>query len=239
METPSSSLIADIVNFDNLLAVLLTLTLFGWLGWRRGARSEWITFFVALLSYVVLFAGQERIVSITLRVPRVISALTGADVEATAAGATATPDPAAAQTASQQFAEALNSNTGVQEVYIFVIWFAILIFTYLLTSVRPFTRKPTRNFWAVLAGLLNGFLFIYIFVPMLGEFYTAAMATAQTGALSGFVELFRLTGQLLAATVQRLWQLLLQPNPLLLLAVFTILLAIAAVSLRRGAKAKS
>jgi len=239
MEIPALSLSNDIINFDNLLAVLLTLTLFGWLGWRRGARSEWITFFVALLSYALLFAGQERIVSITLRVPRVISALTGADAESTTAGATATPDPAAAQTAGQQFADALQSNVGVQEVYVFIIWFMILIFTYVLTSTRPFNRKPTRNFWAVLAGLLNGYLFIYIFVPRLGEFYTAAMATAQTGVLSGFTELVRLTGQLLASTVQRLWQLLLQPNPLVLLAVFTILLAIAAMSLRRGAKAKS
>jgi hypothetical protein len=234
MEIPALSLSDDIINFDNLLAVLLTLTLFGWLGWRRGARSEWTMFTVALLSYVLLFAGQDRIVTITENVPKVFSMLLGSD-EATTATTTAV---APAATTAPTFADAL-SDPGVQDAYIIIIWFAIIFFTYILTSLKPFNRKPHHNFWAVLAGILNGYLFIYIFVPKLGEFYTAAMPTPQTGVLSGFTELVRLTGELLASTVQRLWQLLLQPNPLVLLAVFTILLAIAAMSLRRGAKAKS
>ncbi len=87
-EEQVSGLILDAQNFQVLLAVLLYLAVFGWIGWRSGARNQVLLFLIAVAGYYVLFERREGVVNFTVKVTQFAGSLFGGEAATEAAAVT-------------------------------------------------------------------------------------------------------------------------------------------------------
>jgi hypothetical protein len=125
--------------------------------------------------------------------------------------------------------------SGTESGFLFLVWIVLIIFAYIISS-RPFIRlRSKHNGWAALVGVLNGFFFLAVLVPMLNLAYT--LQADFDRPLANFVDLILDTLRYVLAAFSRFWQWA-STYPMLLLIILTILLALTAMSLRRGARAR-
>ena len=127
-----------------LLAILLYLAFFAWIGFRRGFRSELTVFIVALLAWVVLQERGNIFVALTNMVVS-FGALFGASL------ASGTVDQNNLSTGSD-FVQ-----PGGEETFLFLLWIIILFLTYYITSRPGFAKSSKKTAWAAIVGALNGF----------------------------------------------------------------------------------
>ncbi len=138
-----------------LFALLVYLSFFGWIGWRRGLRSELTVFVVALLGWVLLQERGNIFVRITNLGIKFMSLLgTGlATGEIDEGNLKSQPD----------FVQATTEDT-----FLFLLWVVLLFAAYVLTSRPGFSKQSKKGGWAAIAGGLNGLLLLAVLLPKLG-----------------------------------------------------------------------
>jgi hypothetical protein len=209
-----------------LFAILLYVAFFAWIGWRRGARAEATVFLVALITWVLLQERGNIFVRITNLGIKFLGLL-GASVvsgEVNESQISSSPDFVA---------------SGAEQTFLFILWILILFATYLFTSRPSFSKGSKKSAWAAIFGALNGLLYLAVMLPRFNQLYVATGGQFSEAPLRTFVSLLTQFVQYLVQGLRSLW-LWLQPiSPLTLLIVVTVLLALIALTLRRGVKAKT
>jgi hypothetical protein len=209
-----------------LLAILLYLAFFAWIGFRRGFRSELTVFIVALLAWVVLQERGNIFVALTNMVVS-FGALFGASL------ASGTVDQNNLSTGSD-FVQ-----PGGEETFLFLLWIIILFLTYYITSRPGFAKSSKKTAWAAIVGALNGFLFLAVMLPKFNQLYVMGGGQFSQAPLRTFVALITQFFSYLFNLVRNFWQWVQPLSPITLLVIITLLLALAAFTLRGSMKAKS
>lgn len=214
----------------SIISFVIYLVFFGWLGWRRGARREITVFLVALVAWLLLQQEGDMVVN--------IANLGGAALNFVRAGGfTGSQEEALSAIGN---APALITADG-RSSFLFVVWVALFVASYALTNVMIDDKKSLRNGWAILFGILNGLFFAVAFGPSLvalfapnGEFAIVDDdgGLNLTGLLSGGL-------QLIWDGISSLWEVVLSAGNLGLVILLTLLLVLAATTIRGGAKAKT
>jgi hypothetical protein len=213
-----------------IISFLIYLFFFGWLGWRRGARREITVFLIALVAWLLLQQEGDTIVSI-----------------ANLGGAALTFAQSGGFTGNQQDAfAAIGSaptlvNADARTSFLFLVWVALFVGSYTVSNVMIEDKKSVRNGWAILFGILNGLFFAVAFGPSLvalfapnGEFTIVGDDGLNlSGLLGGGL-------QLIWNGISSLWGLVSSAGNLGLVALLTLVLVLAATTIRGGgAKAKT
>jgi hypothetical protein len=218
-----TSQIAVIISF------VIYLVFFGWLGWRRGARREITVFLIALVAWLLLQQEGDLVVN--------FANLGGAAITfATEGGFTGNQQDALAAISS---APALVSDDAATS-FLFLVWLALFVGSYALSNTMIEDRQSNRNGWAILFGILNGLFFAVAFGPSLvmlfapeGEFTVVDDEGLNlSGLLGGGL-------QLAWDGVSSLWGVVSSAGNLGLVILLTVLLVLAATTIRGGAKAKT
>lgn len=213
-----------------ILSFIIYLSFFGWLGWRRGSRRELIVFIVALLGWLLMQEQGDVLVNIA-------NLLGAAFVFARAGGFSGSAEEAFAAIGG---ADQLVTD-ATRQSYLFLLWLAVFVLTYILTNTMVQDKNSKRDGWAILFGVLNGLFFALAFLPSLIAMFVPEGSTTVTGTdmeinlgtiLSGGV-------RLLWDGITGMWSLVESMGSLGLLVLLTLLLVLAASSIRGGAKAKS
>lgn len=208
--------VAPTTDLASILALVVYLAFFGWIGYRRGATRETITFVVSLGMFFLLQRFSDRFVSIADKFGKGVAFATGQEIPAVS--------PLGA------WAEAN------QTTFLISIWLMVVLFTYFMT--QHFVRKSKSNGWAVLAGWGNALVFATVFAPLLtGLIFPGAAPPDDVNHLlilsflgNIWNEFLRLFGEF--------WALI---GPLDTQVVFlglVVLVLLAAFTLRTSAKAK-
>lgn len=212
-----------------IVSFIIYLVFFGWLGWRRGARREITVFVIALIAWIILQQEADTVVN--------VANLGGAAVTfATSGGFTGSQQDAFAAIGS---APALVSDDS-RTPFLFVLWVAIFVGAYALSNVMIEDRQSQRNGWAILFGLLNGLFFTVAFGPSLialfapdGDFRVVDENGLNLSGLLG-------SGlELIWDGITSLWGIVASLGNLGLLILLTLILVLAASTIRGGAKAKT
>lgn len=206
-----------------LLAILVYLSFFAWIGWRRGLKAELTVFIVAIVSWVIL---QER-GSIFVRITNLglkFVGLLGSSL------ATGTVDESQVTT-QPDFVQ-----PGSEDAFLFLLWILILFATYIITSRSSFKSSNKNNGWAALVGSLNGLFFLAVLMPKFNALYDAIGGETADAPLKTFVGLITAFIEAIINGIQSLWEWISPLSPMTLLIVLTAILALIAISLRRGGK---
>jgi hypothetical protein len=197
-----------------LVSFAIYLAFFGWLGWRRGVRRELIVFFVALIMWILLQERGDLFVNITNLIVGLVNTARG-------------------QTTTTEFVTA-----EAREPFLFVVWVLFLVAAYVLTFTRIDDKDSSRNGWAIILGMVNALFFAVAFFPslwaMLSPDDTLPDAVSETGVLT-------LLGgglELIWDGIASLWDLIAPMGSLAMLVMLTLILVLAATSIR-GSRAKS
>ena len=213
-----------------IISFLIYLFFFGWLGWRRGARREVTVFLISLVTWLLLQQEGDLVVNI-----------------ANLGGAAFTFAREGGFTGSQQDAlAAIGSapalvNDDVRTPFLFVVWVALFVGSYALSNVMIEDKKSASNGWAILFGILNGLYFdvafgtslVALFAPD-GQFTVVGDDGLNlSGLLGGGLSL-------IWGGISSLWGVVSSAGNLGLVVLLTLLLVLAATTIRGGgAKAKT
>jgi hypothetical protein len=212
-----------------IISFVIYMVFFGWLGWRRGARREITVFLIALIAWLLLQQEGDMIVN--------IANLFGAAITFVREGGFTGDEQAA-------FAAISNAPAVVNEdgrsSFLFVVWIALFIGSYALSNIMIPDNKSLHNGWAILFGVLNGLFFAVAFGPSLvalfapaGEFTVVDDEGLNlSGLLSGGL-------QMVWDGIASLWRVVTAAGNLGLVLLLTLLLVLAATTIRGGAKAKT
>jgi len=216
-------------EFAVIVSFIIYLVFFGWLGWRRGARREITVFLIALVAWLLLQQEGDIVVN--------MANLAGAAVTFLKTGGFS-GDTQAAFAAINAAPHVVNDEARV--TFLFVVWVAIFVGTYALTNVMILDKQSHSNGWAILFGLLNGLFFAVAFGPSLvallspnGQFTVVDDNGLQLS------ELLKSGLQMIWDGISNLWALILSGGNLALVTILTLLLVLAASTIRGGAKAKT
>ena len=204
-------------NVAAIVALLIYLTFFGVMGYRRGWQRELIVLVTALGASFLLQQFSSVVVLLFDRFGKGLAFLTGQPIpEQSPLGAWA----------------AANTPT-----LLILIWLGVMVFTYFVTN--RYVRKSKKDGWAAIVGVLNGLVFGSVFAPLLTTLIfpntTIQGPIVQLPVLGFLTNIWQQLGNLAA----RLW-VILQPvaTGVFFLAV-TLLILLAALTLRTSAKPKS
>jgi hypothetical protein len=212
-----------------IISFIIYLAFFGWLGWRRGARRELTVFLIALVAWLLLQQEGDMIIN--------IANLGGAAITfAQEGGFTGNQEDALAAIGSAPALVAEEARTS----FLFVAWVAIFVGSYILTNTMIEDKKSLHNGWAILFGILNGLFFAVAFGPSLvalfapgGEFTIVDEEGLNlSGLLGGGL-------QLIWDGISSLWGVVTSAGNLGLVILLTLLLVLAATTIKGGAKAKT
>lgn len=211
------------IQTQALLAILLYLSFFAWIGWRRGLTSELIVLVTAVLGWVVLLERDTLVVGLTNRVAGLAGEL-AAEIAGGEAGAAAAP------------AGGELVMPGTETGFLFLVWIVLVVLAYVFSSRPYFRLKGKHNGWAALVGILNGFFFLAVLLPVLTAAY--ALQSDFEQPLANFVALIVDTLSYFVDMFMQFWEWVSPVNATVLLIILTLLLALTAMTLRRGARAR-
>jgi hypothetical protein len=211
-----------------LISLLIYLTFFGWLGWRRGFSRELTVAIIALLSWLLLQQSGDIVVA--------MANLIAAGLQfAFAGGFTGSADEAFAALTSAP--ELVGADT--RDAFLYVVWVIVFIVAYLATGWIIADKKSEKNGWAIVLGVLNGFFFAMVFLPSLDALFSPEGTTTELDTGINLLSMMGRGARLLWDVVVAIWGLIAPLGSVGILIVLTAILVIAAMSIRGGAKAKS
>ena len=213
-------------QLEALIAFILYLAFFAWIGYRRGSQSEGIVFAIALGSWFVLQEAGDILVRIVNLGSKFLAFVR-------AGGLGANPDAAfGALGDAPPWVTAANRQT-----FFFLVWAALLFLAYVISSPKGLGKKSKSDGWALLFGVLNGLLFAAILLPRLAALIRPTVAGATEAVMpTSVTDLFTVLGGgfgLLGGSFTGLWNLI-DPSQrsFVLLILLTLFLLLAALSLR-------
>ena len=211
-----------------LIAFLLYLVFFGWIGARRGVWPEVALLIVTVGGWVLL---QER--------GTVIVRLTnfgGKFWVLVGSGGLS----GSAEDALQAVQQAPNVITDEnQDGFLFLVWAVLVLITFIVGSDRRWSKHNQHKVLAITLGVANGIVFAALLLAVLARLFEAAPSVAAQDAPLG--ALFALVGALwntLLTTLQTFWGWV-QPVPAgVWLLLITLLLVLVAWPMRGAASKK-
>lgn len=208
-----------------VISFLIYLAFFSWLGWRRGGRREITVFVVALGTWILLQEQGNLAVN--------IANLGGAAMTFAQSGGFS-GDTEQAFAALSNAPQLVTDET--RQSFLFLVWVAIFVATYILSNVAIEDKNSKRNGWAILFGTLNGLFFAAAFVPSLVALFgtDSALPTADNGM--NFLTLLGSGFRILGSAVGSLWGMVESAGPLGLLLLLTAILLLTAMSIKAPAK---
>lgn len=211
-----------------LIAFILYLVFFGWIGYRRGFVSELSFFLVTIVSWVLL---QER-GSIVVRLTNFAGKFV---VLVQSGGLTNEGDEV-----FQALAAAPNVITDENQAgFLFLVWATIVLIAFWVTSHPRIMKQGKSKAWGIIFGVLNGIVFAALLLPYLSRaLQTAPDIQAQNTPLDGLVALVNRLWELSSAVFQNIWAWVSMMPPTGWLVVITILLLLLAWPMRSGAVGK-
>jgi hypothetical protein len=211
-----------------LIAFLLYLVFFGWIGARRGVWPEVVLLIVTVGGWVLL---QER--------GTVIVRLTnfgGKFWVLVQSGGLA----GSAEDALQAVQQAPNVITDEnQDGFLFLVWAVLVLITFIVGSDRRWSKHNKHKILAITLGVANGIVFAALLLPVLARLLETAPGVASQDAPLG--ALFALVGALwntVLATFQNFWGWVQPVPPGAWLLLITLLLVLVAWPMRGAASKK-
>jgi hypothetical protein len=212
-----------------LVSFVIYVVFFGWLGWQRGMRREIVVFLIALIAWLLLQQEGDTVVRIANLGGAALAFAQGGGFSGDSTDALATLGSATP----------LINEEG-QQPFLFVIWVALFVGAYALSNVMVEDKKSPRNGWAILLGILNGFFFAVAFGPSLLTLFTEdGQTTLTSGQGIELLPLLRSGLELVGSGISSLWALISSAGNLGLVVMLTLLLVLAAGTIKGGAKPKS
>jgi len=206
-------------GFEILLAFFIYLTLFAWIGWQRGYKRELVVFGVASLVWIVLMSRGDIMVSIANLGGKFLAFLEAGGLSGN------TEDAFGAIGDAPDWVTDDN-----RQGYLFAIWMGVVVLTYILTTIF---MSVVKNGWAILVGLLNGFLYAAILLPRLvGLVVPDAEINPVTSSTNAFFVLIGSTIDLLLSAFGSIWDVIKPAAPVTFLIFVIILIVVATSSLR-------
>lgn len=138
------------------LTFLLYIIFWGWIGYQRGTRRELIIFGVSALSWLLLNERGDIFVRVVNLGSKFLAFVQGGGL-----GADPTPGFEAVKNAPQWVTDERRAG------FLFLLWVAILLFTYWITSKPGFVSKSKRDGWAAVLGIVNGLFLTSVLLPRL------------------------------------------------------------------------
>lgn len=209
-----------------VIALILYLALFGWIGFRRGTLRELITFIVAFGGYFLL----QRFDNIVINLIN----LSFKFLDFARAGGLSSAEA----DALQQLRDAPDLIQAEQAgTVLFVIWAIVLMLTYIGTDRFIAGAKSPSTFGATLLGIVNGLLFFAILLPRLGAILAPQAIADVAGAEDSADLVLRRIVTVLDTAFERFWGTVDDQQPVVVVLLLTLILVTAASTLRNsGAK---
>lgn len=208
------------------LTFLLYIIFWGWIGYQRGTRRELIVFLVAASSWLVLNEQGDIFVRMVNLGSKFLAFVRGGGL-----GADPTPGFEAVQTAPQWVTSERRAG------FLFLLWVAILLFTYWLTSKPQFVSKSKREGWAALLGIVNGLFLTSVLLPRLLVMLnvngsTVTTDTIERAPLAGLLGLLQAILQTTGRILGSFWVFIQPQRPLILLLLLLLILGLTYYSMR-------
>jgi hypothetical protein len=204
-------------NLAAIAALLIYLTFFGVMGYRRGTQRELVVFVVALSMSFLLQRFSDAVVTIFDRFGKGLAFITGQPIpEQSGLGAWA----------------AANTPTLLT-----LIWLAAVVSTYFISN--NLVRKSKKDGWAAILGVLNGLVFASIFAPLLTALILPGVPIQGPVVQLPVLGFIGNVWQQISNLAARAW-VVIQPiaTNVFFLGV-TLLILLAALTLRTSVKPKS
>lgn len=211
-----------------IIAFLLYLVLFGWIGWRRGTWREFAVLVITVGAWIVF---QER-GSIFVR----IANFGGKFVALVRSGGLGGNTEEALQAVADAPNVITDENTSG---FLFLLWALTVLLAYIATSDKRVLKNSKHNGVAILLGIANGLVFASLLLPVLGNLVEETDGAITDAPLQNLAILVAQLFTFLAASLRNFWQWVQPLNSLTWLVLITLVLVLTALTLRRGAKAKS
>lgn len=204
-----------------LLALLLYLAFFGWVGWRRGTFRELAVLVTAGASWYVLQAQGDLFVRIANLGGKTVAFFTSGGLS---------DDPTAGFEAIRS---APNVITGeMAPIFLFLLWVLILVSVYIISNL--YITVDYQDGWSILLGIANGLLLGAILLPRLLAPLVPGISAADFLAQTRVRDVLSGTLDILRNGLSTIWEVIEPQASVVFLLLITLLLLLAATSLRRA-----
>ena len=215
-----------------LIAFLLYLFFWGWVGYRRGAFREIWLLFITVITWVVL---QERGTFLVR-----LANFGGKFVTLVSAGGLT----GEAEDALQALADAPNVVTEENQAgFLFLAWAFIVVLSYVALTDKRLDKRSKPSSVGFLFGAINGLVFAALLLPILSNLVKLSDGKLAEAPLQS---LFELTAEFFTRLVNFLrgfWQIITPVSGPFWFMLITLILIFAGFTLRSkgksGEKAKS
>lgn len=210
-----------------VIAIVLYLCLFAWIGYRRGSLRELIVLVVTLGGYLLL--REYRNIVITL------INLFGKFFAFSQAGGLSGSNP----DAILLIRDAPDVIPAAQaETVIFILWAIVLLIAYWATGRFVRSGRNRSDFSAMLLGVLNGIFYFSIFLPLLASIFLPEVVSGAIAPEAGASLVLRNSWQVLGNSFASFWVAVDDQQPLVVVLLLTVTLVAVAGTLR-SSSAKS
>ncbi len=211
-----------------LIAFILYLTFFGWIGARRGVWPELVLLFVTVAAWVALQEQGDILVRLTNFGGKFLVLVQSGGLSGS------TEDAIRAVSDAPNIITDENANG-----FLFLVWAAIVLVTFIVVSDRRWSKYNKHKVSAILLGVVNGIVFAALLLPILNSVLASTPDVATEQAPLGNV--FALVGALwnaAAQVIQNFWAWVQPVSPTVWLVIITILLLLIAWPMRGAASKK-
>ncbi|MCS6827182.1 MAG: hypothetical protein NZ553_11255 [Caldilinea sp.] len=209
-----------------LIALILWLSFFGWIGVQRGYVAELWLLAINVLSWVLLQERGDIVVRLTNFAGKFLALVR-------AGGLTAETEEAV-----RIVAEAPNVITeDNRQDFLFLVWALIVLITFILTSNPRLVKPKPNKSLGFLIGAANGLVFAALLLPVLNNFLQS-INFQQDGGLSRLFTVIGSFWTLFAETLGGFWAWMLTWPAGAWLLLITALLLLIAWPLRGSAAGK-
>ncbi len=212
-----------------LIAFILYLAFFGWIGARRGVWPEVVLLVVTVGFWVLLQERGTFVVRITNFAGKFLVLLQS--------GALGGEDTGAALEVVQQAPNIITDDNV--DGFLFLVWATIVLITFIVGSDRRWSKHNKHKIAAIALGVANGIVFAALLLPVLARLLEGTPAVAdQEAPLGALFALVAALWQMTVTTLQNFWAWVQPVSPSAWLLIITLLLVLIAWPMRGAASKK-
>jgi hypothetical protein len=210
-----------------LIAFILYIVLFAWIGSRRGTRREMAVLLVSVGSYFGLQHFRSLIVRTTNLGSRFVAFVQAGGLQE------GTSDSLAVLREGPTLVQ-----PGQEQTYLFLLWALILLLTYILSEKLITYSGAQSKLIAAMLGIANGFFYITVVLPRLMALLSpSAPAPGELVAQANARQVLGGSLGVLADSFRSLWETVEPQQSLIFLIILSALLIAAASTLRNTRRA--
>lgn len=244
------------MTFEIAITFIVYLLFFAWIGYRRGFRAELIVFMVAFFSWIGLELFGDVVVQ--------LANFGGKFLAFVASGGLGSGGDAAidALKTAPDIITPENQDSFLFVIWVILVVLAYIFSSpvpgrrraaeavaeapvVLVSNLTGLLSGQSRSGsvpsdarlrgWAVLIGIANGLLYASVFLPrLMALLFPEATAYFEIPKGAGPLQLFVTGMKVVIDSIEQLWRLAGPYGPLIVLVMVTLLLLIAAGTLRKG-----